>query len=132
MATRRRRGRKAIAGLPGYLLLLVLVLVWLFQELRPGPAPPAETGEAEVYFMPEEGPRAKARLLALMDGARESLEGAFYEFRDLEVAQGLLRAKARGVRVRLYGESDYREDFRRYLVAASLGQREEPPRVRFA
>lgn len=82
--------------------------------------------------MPEEGPRAKARLLALMDGARESLEGAFYEFRDLEVAQGLLRAKARGVRVRLYGESDYREDFRRYLVAASLGQREEPPRVRFA
>ena len=132
MGTRRRRGRKAIAGLPGYLLLLVLVLVWLFQELRPGPVPPAETGEAEVYFMPEEGPRAKARLLALMDGARESLEGAFYEFRDLEVAQGLLRAKARGVRVRLYGESDYREDFRRYLVAASLGQREEPPRVRFA
>ena len=46
---------------------MVLVLVWLFQELRPGPAPPAETGEAEVYFMPEEGPRAKARLLALMD-----------------------------------------------------------------
>lgn len=132
MGTRRRRGRKAIAGLPGYLLLLVLVLVWLFQELRPGPVPPAETGEAEVYFMPEEGPRAKARLLALMDGARESLEGAFYEFRDLEVAQGLLRAKARGVRVRLYGESDYREDFRRYLVAASLGQREDPPRVRFA
>lgn len=34
--------------------------------------------------------------------------------------------------MRLYGESDYREDFRRYLVAASLGQREEPPRVRFA
>ncbi|BFH80575.1 phospholipase D-like domain-containing protein [Thermus thermophilus] len=121
-----------IAGLPGYLLLLVLVLVWLFQELRPGPAPPAETGEAEVYFMPEEGPRAKARLLALMDGARESLEGAFYEFRDLEIAQGLLRAKARGVRVRLYGESDYREDFRRYLVAASLGQEKEPPRVRLA
>ncbi|BAW02834.1 phosphatidylserine/phosphatidylglycerophosphate/cardiolipin synthase [Thermus thermophilus] len=127
MGTKRRR--KEIAGLPGYLLLLVLLLVWLFQELRPGPAPPAEAGAAEVYFMPEEGPRAKARLLALMDGARESLEGAFYEFRDLEIAQGLLRAKARGVRVRLYGESDYREDFRRYLVAASLGQTQEPPRV---
>ncbi len=133
MGTRRRRGRKTIAGLPGYLLLLVLVLVWLFQELRPGPVPaPPEVGSAEVYFMPEEGQRAKARLLALMDGAQESLEGAFYEFRDLEIAQGLLRAKARGVRVRLYGESDYREDFRRYLVAASLGQEKEPPRVRLA
>ncbi|SDE54651.1 Phosphatidylserine/phosphatidylglycerophosphate/cardiolipin synthase [Thermus arciformis] len=127
MGTKRRR--KEIAGLPGYLLLLVLLFLWLFQELRPRPAPPAEAGAAEVYFMPEEGPRAKARLLALMDGARESLEGAFYEFRDLEIAQGLLRAKARGVRVRLYGESDYREDFRRYLVAASLGQTQEPPRV---
>ncbi|GGM91477.1 hypothetical protein GCM10007092_00490 [Thermus composti] len=133
MGTRRRRGRKTIAGLPGYLLLLVLLLVWLFQELRPGPAPaPPEAGSAEVYFMPEEGKRAKARLIALMDGAKESLEGAFYEFRDLEIAHGLLRAKARGVRVRLYGESDYREDFRRYLVAAALGQEREPPRVGFA
>ncbi len=79
--------------------------------------------------MPEDGERAKARLLALMDGAQESLEGAFYEFRDLGIAQGLLRAKKRGVKVRLYGESDYRQDFRRYLVAARLGQTQEPPRV---
>ncbi len=79
--------------------------------------------------MPENGKRAKARLLALMASAQETLDGAFYEFRDLKIAQGLLAAHKRGVRVRLYGESDYREDFRRYLVAASLGQGEEPPRV---
>ncbi|MGC8904302.1 phospholipase D-like domain-containing protein [Thermus sp.] len=131
MGTKRPR-KKEIAGLPGYLVLLVLLLLWLFQELRPGPTPeraPLEGGGPEVYFMPEDGERAKARLLALMDGAQESLEGAFYEFRDLEIAQGLLRAKRRGVKVRLYGESDYREDFRRYLVGASLGQTQEPPRV---
>ncbi|WP_155983261.1 phosphatidylserine/phosphatidylglycerophosphate/cardiolipin synthase family protein [Thermus sp. CCB_US3_UF1] len=122
-------GTRTLAGLPGYVVLLVLLLLWAYQELR-APAPPAvEEGGAEVYFMPEGGKEAKTRLLALMAGAQESLEGAFYEFRDLEVAQGLLEAHRRGVRVRLYGESDYREDFRRYLVAASLGQREEPPRV---
>ena len=130
MGTKRRK-RKDIAGLPGYLVLLVLLLVWLFQELRPGPSPsgPPETGQAEVYFMPQEEEKAKARLLFLMEGAKESLQGAFYEFRDLEVARGLLEAKRRGVRVEIYGESDYRQDFRRYLVAASLGQTQEPPRV---
>jgi phosphatidylserine/phosphatidylglycerophosphate/cardiolipin synthase-like enzyme len=130
MGTKRRKG-KEIAGLPGYLILLVLLLLWLFQELRPGPSPSAlpETGQAEVYFMPQDGPQAKARLLALMAGARESLYGAFYEFRDLEIAKGLLEAKARGVKVEIYGESDFRQDFRRYLVAASLGQTQEPPRV---
>ncbi|GAB5602155.1 phospholipase D-like domain-containing protein [Thermus sp. FJN-A] len=133
MGTRRRRRRPTLAGLPGYVILLALALLWLFQELRPGPAPaPLEVGSVEVYFMPEEGERAKGRLLALMASARESLEGAFYEFRDLEIARGLLAAKERGVKVRLYGESDFREDFRRYLVAASLGQRQEPPRVRLA
>jgi phosphatidylserine/phosphatidylglycerophosphate/cardiolipin synthase-like enzyme len=64
-----------------------------------------------------------------MAGAQESLYGAFYEFRDLEIAKGLLEAKARGVKVEIYGESDFRQDFRRYLVAASLGQTQEPPRV---
>jgi phosphatidylserine/phosphatidylglycerophosphate/cardiolipin synthase-like enzyme len=83
----------------------------------------------EVYFMPREGEAAKARLIALMDGAKESLDGAFYEFRDLEIAKALLRAKERGVRVRLYGESDYRNDFRRYLVGGALGQQGETPRI---
>ncbi|GLV47054.1 hypothetical protein TJA_02300 [Thermus sp. LT1-2-5] len=128
MGTRRRRP-KTLGGLPGYLVLLVLLLLWAYQELRK-PAPPLpEAGGAEAYFMPQEGDRAKARLLALMASAEESLDGAFYEFRDLQIARGLLEAKARGVRVRLYGESDYRDDFRRYLLAASLGQKEEPPRL---
>ncbi|MFD3005377.1 phospholipase D-like domain-containing protein [Thermus tengchongensis] len=114
------------------MLLLVILLLWLFQELRPGlppPPPQAEAGGVEAYFMPREGEAAKARLIALMDGAKESLDGAFYEFRDLEIAKALLRAKKRGVRVRLYGESDYRNDFRRYLVGGALGQQGETPRV---
>ncbi|WP_018112412.1 phospholipase D-like domain-containing protein [Thermus igniterrae] len=126
MGTRRR---KTLAGLPSYLVLLVLLLLWAYQELRPGPSAPLETGAVEAYFMPQEGTQAKARLVGLMDGAQASIEGAFYEFRDLEIAQALLRAAKRGVQVRLYGESDYREDFRRYLVAAALGQSAEPPRV---
>ncbi|MFN4231534.1 phospholipase D-like domain-containing protein [Thermus sp.] len=132
MGTKRRRKKPTLAGLPGYLLLLVILLLWLFQELRPdslSPPPQAEAGGLEVYFMPQEGEAAKARLIALMDGAKESLEGAFYEFRDLEIAKALFRAKERGVRVRLYGESDYRSDFRRYLVGGALGQGGNAPRV---
>ncbi|RTH05894.1 phospholipase [Thermus scotoductus] len=132
MGTKRRRKRPTLAGVPGYLILLVILLLWLFQELRPGlppPPPQAEAGGVEVYFMPREGEAAKARLIALMDGAKESLDGAFYEFRDLEIAKALLRAKERGVRVRLYGESDYRNDFRRYLVGGALGQQGETPRI---
>lgn len=127
MGTRRKQ--RSLAGLPGYLVLLVLLLLWAYQEFRRPAPPPVEAGKTEVYFMPEDGERAKERLLALMASAQETLDGAFYEFRDLKIAQGLLAAHKRGVRVRLYGESDYREDFRRYLVAASLGQGEEPPRV---
>lgn len=127
MGTRRKQ--RSLAGLPGYLVLLVLLLLWAYQEFRRPAPPPVEAGKTEVYFMPENGERAKERLLALMASAQETLDGAFYEFRDLKIAQGLLAAHKRGVRVRLYGESDYREDFRRYLVAASLGQGEEPPRV---
>ncbi|WP_205387567.1 phospholipase D-like domain-containing protein [Thermus caldifontis] len=132
MGTKKRRKKPTLAGLPGYVLLLVILLLWLYQELRPGPVSPpaqAEPGGVEVYFMPQEGEAAKARLIALMDGAKESLEGAFYEFRDLEIARALLRAKEQGVRVRVYGESDYRSDFRRYLVGAALGQQGETPRV---
>ncbi len=121
--------RGPVAGLPGYIVLLALLLFWLFQELRPSPPLTPETGQAEAYFMPQEGEKAKAQLLSLMEGARESLLGAFYEFRDLRIAKGLLEAHRRGVEVRIYGESDHRQDFRRYLVAASLGQTREPPRV---
>ncbi len=132
MGTKRRRRKSTLAGLPGYVLLLVILLLWLFQELRPGPVSSpaqAERGGVEVYFLPQEGEAAKARLVALITGAKESLEGAFYEFRDLEIARALLRAKERGVRIRVYGESDYRSDFRRYLVGAALGQQGETPRV---
>lgn len=132
MGTRRRRRKATLGGLPGYLVLLVLLLLWAYQELRPGPLlpqPAPAEGEAEVYFMPQEGEAALARLVAVAEGAETSLEGAFYEFRHLEVARALLRARDRGVAVRLYGESDFRQDFRRYLVGAALGQRGETPRV---
>ncbi len=127
----RAKARKEIAGLPGYLLLLVLLLLWLFQELRPGKPAKSPSGNGRGRGLLHAGGRGKGQgpPPSLMDGAQESLEGAFYEFRDLGIAQGLLRAKGRGVKVRLYGESDHRQDFRRYLVAARLGQTQEPPRV---
>lgn len=68
MGTKRRRKKPTLAGLPSYLILLVLLLLWLFQELRPGPTTPSPETEGagvEVYFMPQQGEAAKARLIAL-------------------------------------------------------------------
>lgn len=40
MGTRESKRKPARAGLPGYLVLLALVLLWLLQELRPTPLHP--------------------------------------------------------------------------------------------
>ncbi len=126
----RPRGLKDPA-LRFWLLLLILAYAAL-QLLRPGPPLPEDPQvgrELWLYLMPHHGEKAKARLEELLAGAEEEVLGAFYEFRDLRVAQALLEAKGRGLKVQIYGERDYQEDFRRYLVGAALGQKEEPPRV---
>lgn len=117
-------------GLPSFLLLLLILLLWLYQTFRPTPPQGAAPGRVQVFFMPEEGEKAKAFLIAQIRETKERLEVAAYEFRDLSIAKALLEAKDRGVRVRLYAESDYQEDVHRYLVAARLGQTREPPKVK--
>ena len=127
MGTKRRN---PLGGFPSYLPLVLLLLLWLYQTFRSTPPPPAGPGQVQVFFMPEEGERAKAFLIARIEETHERLEVAAYEFRDLSIAKALLKAKDRGVRVRLYAESDYQEDVHRYLVAARLGQTQEPPKVK--
>lgn len=45
-------------------------------------------------------------LFRLINGATDSIDGAFYDIEDLDVAAALIKAKARGVRVRLVTDTD--------------------------
>ncbi len=114
------------------LVVVILVIVWLLWDRIPGlntiprpgggagptatgPSPsPVATGPYEIYFTtptypdrPENrGGGVDERFVAYVDAATKTLDVAAYEF-DLEnVALALVRAKARGVAVRMVTDSD--------------------------
>lgn len=110
--TRRRRQREWRG-----LLLLVGLLVYLLWQSLPHLIPPAYRAEGglELYFAPQQGPAAKRRLIELLDSAQQQVEVAVLELEDLEIGQALLQAAQRGVRVRIFSESDYRRELRESL-----------------
>ena len=82
----------------------------LFRDWRDGEVdlsafvslPSAEAaGAAEVYLLPDQGADYKARLLDLIDSATSEVFVAVAFFQDMDVAQALADAKARGVDVRV-------------------------------
>ncbi|WP_051195709.1 phospholipase D-like domain-containing protein [Meiothermus rufus] len=121
---KRRRGRRQ-RGSPLWLALLLLGLLGygLWETyFRPLPQTYKAPGGLELYFAPQQGREAKARLIRLMDGAQNRLELAVHELEDREIGQALVRAAARGVQVRLFSESNYRREARE-----SLGIRSHNP-----
>ncbi|MCS7058653.1 MAG: phospholipase D-like domain-containing protein [Meiothermus sp.] len=117
--TRRRRQREW-----GAAFLLVGLLVYLLWQNLPQAIPPVYRAEGglELYFAPQQGPAAKQRLIELLDSAQQQVEVAVLELEDREIGQALLRAAERGVRVRLFVESDYRRELRESLGVPSQSQ----------
>ena len=129
--SRRRRSKKAESGVLGTILfvVVVLVVVWLLWEDIPGlntiprpdvatepaPAPsPAATGPYEVFFTtpvyPDRPETRRGgideRFVQFVDASTRSLDVAAYEF-DLEnVAQAMVRARDRGVAIRMVTDTD--------------------------
>ena len=129
--SRRRRSRKQETGLVGTIVLVVIILlvIWFLWEEIPGvnqlprpdaqtkPAPgpsPAATGPYEIYFTTPTYPDRPEnrrdgideRFVQFVDASTRSLDVAAYEF-DLEnVAQAMVRAKSRGVAVRMVTDTD--------------------------
>lgn len=111
---------RALRGTPWLLGMLVLMLLvaLMFILARLAPPPPSPAGEGsgwyEVFFTASRFPGDPAfhrggvvdPLIAAIDGARRSLDVAVYEIDLMPVAEALLRAHDRGVRVRVVTETD--------------------------
>jgi phosphatidylserine/phosphatidylglycerophosphate/cardiolipin synthase-like enzyme len=118
--TRAKKGRRP--GPKEFLLsLFLIIIVWATGDLlgigqRPDPvAEPDPDGRIEVFFTTPANPtpptaRLDARLSALIDGAQRSIDVAVYDFELVPLAEALVRAHERGVRVRLVTDSDYAEE----------------------
>lgn len=115
---RSARDPLPLTGLVGLLLLALLILAVHECWNRPGipPAPPAgeQRGWYEVFFTTPRFPDDPGlhrggvvdSLIAAIDSARETLDVAVYDIDLLPVAEALLRAQERGVRVRVVTETD--------------------------
>ncbi|GIW34772.1 phospholipase D-like domain-containing protein [Meiothermus sp.] len=119
------RGRTRRSGDRIWLFLLLLVvvgyLVW-DTYFRPVPQVYQAPGGLELYFAPAQGRAAKNRLINLINSAQNRIEVAALELEDREIGQALARAAVRGVRVRMFNDSDYRIETRESLGVKSSSQ----------
>jgi phosphatidylserine/phosphatidylglycerophosphate/cardiolipin synthase-like enzyme len=126
---RRRRSRQPAPRRRSLERLLALVLVvlagWLYQWWHNRAPSVVQTGpggaQLELYLMPGDGAKAKARLVGLIGSAKHQVDVAAFELEDRELGKALLEAAARGVRVRLYTDRDYRREARESLGAGGRG-----------
>lgn len=77
-------------------LFLLLFLIWAFQE---SPA----IAEIETLFSP--GENLKEGILKEMESTTSALDLAIHEITSLDMAQALVKAKQRGVKVRVIADS---------------------------
>ncbi|MDX2005261.1 MAG: phospholipase D-like domain-containing protein [Meiothermus sp.] len=115
----RRRGDFVLV----FVLLVGLVGYWAWYTwFRPAQTVYTSSGGLELYLPPEQGQATKQRLLGLIRGARAQIEVAAFELDDLELGQALREAAARGVRVRMFNDDNYRRETRLSLSARSTSR----------
>lgn len=121
----RRQGRIRRSGDRIWLFLLLLGVVGYFvwdTYFRSGPQVYKAPGGLELYFAPAQGRVVKSRLIGLINSAQNRIEVAALELEDREIGQALARAAVRGVRVRMFNDSDYRRETRESLGVKSTSQ----------
>lgn len=112
-------GASPLTGLIGLVVLALIVLAASYclgrSGISPSPSPPVESGGwYEVFFTTPRFPDDPEfhrggvvdSLIAAIEGARQSLDVAVYDIDLMPVADALLRARDRGVRVRVVTETD--------------------------
>ncbi len=116
-----RKGRLVLS-------LLCLFSLFLFAAATNAYAVATEKNNFELYF----GPSADHTktidnfFVAFVDSAKETLDGAFYELRLQSITDAFLRAKKRGVKVRLVTDTDnYGNEFMAQLIKAGIEVKQE-------
>ncbi len=90
------------------LLTIILVLSGCVQE----------TPDTTAFFCPED--QCEERIIALINGAEDSIEIAIYSFTSPEIAEALINAKQKGVEVRVV--ADYLQSASQYSQLDHLQQ----------
>lgn len=99
-----------------FVLFIALVGWWAYHNWWPKPSQVyIAPGGLELYLIPGQGHQAKTRLIGLINSAEGQVEVAALELEDREIGQALRSAAARGVRVRMLNDSDYRRETRESL-----------------
>lgn len=103
-----------------FVLFIALVAWWAYQTWWPKTSQVyIAPGGLELYLIPDQGQAAKNRLIGLINSATTQVEVAALELEDREIGQALQAAAARGVRVRMFNDSDYRRETRESLGVKS-------------
>jgi len=107
---RRARDLKLVA------LTLATVVLLVASCTPSAPEPSIGANTVEVLFVSPDGgasvltPQAmKERVIQLIDEAEATVDAAFEYLEDVDVARALVRARDRGVRVRVVGDEDHRD-----------------------
>ncbi len=106
--------------------LIVVVLIVILAGCGIGQALTRTPKNIEVYF----GPVANHRqtidnyFIQLVDSAKKTIDGAFFEIRLDSIADAFLRAHERGVKIRLVTDSDYvNNEWTQKLISAGISVR---------
>ncbi|MCS7103311.1 MAG: phospholipase D family protein [Candidatus Korarchaeum sp.] len=105
------------------LLLLIFLAMLLIVNSNMPRSPETQVSSqyrrAEVLFCPEDG--CGESLISLFDKANETIDIAVYSFTNPEIADALVRAKGRGVKVRVILESEQVTSYSQYGKLKSAG-----------
>jgi len=110
------------------LSLLCLATLFMFAAVTNAHAVATEKNNFELYFGPsaDHSKTIDNFFIAFVDSAKETLDGSFYELRLQSIADAFLRAKKRGVKVRLVTETDnYGNEFMTQLIKAGVEVKQE-------
>lgn len=103
--------------------LFAFLLSLCFSAFNFANAVPNSKNNFELYFGPSED-RAKTIdnfFIELIDSAKTSIDGAFFEFRLQSIVDAFIRAHKRGVKIRLVTDTDYfSNEFAAALVKAGI------------
>ena len=104
-------------------LLIAFLLGLYFAAFSSAGAVPTASNNFELYFGPSQDKSKTIDnfFVALIDSAKTSIDGAFFEFRLQSIVDAFIRAHKRGVKIRLVTDTDYYAgEFTAALVKAGI------------